>query len=85
MKKKMKLLNQAEQIKKINAQTKAINERNEMKVGMLTFSKETRSPYCAKCKKKAMKVTENPNRWKKYSRNNDHLMTACCQAKIIWK
>lgn len=81
----MKLLTQAEKIKKINAQTKAINKMNEMKLGMLTISTTGKNPYCTKCKKRSWKAIPNPNQWKKYSRNNDSVVTACCKAKIIWR
>jgi hypothetical protein len=46
---------------------------------------KNKKPYCTKCGKPAHKVLNNPNQWKKYSRNNDSIISKCCEAKIIWK
>lgn len=56
-------------------------ERVYMKITIM----KNKKPYCTKCGKPAHRVLNNPNQWKKYSRNNDSIISACCEAKIIWK
>lgn len=41
---------------------------------------------CTKCKKDVPAINgikRNPKQWKKYSRNNDSHVSACCGARLI--
>jgi hypothetical protein len=49
----------------------------------ITFLPKNKGLVCSKCGKYALKVIPNPNKNKKYSRNNDDYITSCCKSRMV--